>query len=265
MKVISLDAPNSYSDVICAKVGGLVLNLKNFANIISVDNDKKTVTVGPGITIDRLNQELLAKNLVFPTTADYSGITVAGGLGTGAHNSSLTVEAGIHDYIQSMKVVDGQGNLVEIAGEDAKKLSVHLGYLGAIVEITLKVEENSKLRYGFESGSDDGLEDKVLEMVRSHDYAKVSWFVGVGRYVMDFYNKVPVETKGDSYHNLWQSTAGPIRFVGSLPYDAQTVFPEPYSAPPQVSAARHGLRRSLQWTQTPMSLLIYRTDAGKFL
>ena len=57
-------------------------------------------------------------------------------------------------------------------------------------------------------------------MVRQHDYARVSWFVGSGRYVLEYYNEVPLSTPGDSYHNIWENSAGPISFLGSLPYDS---------------------------------------------
>ena len=227
IKVISIDKPNSYSDVICSRVGGLLINLKHFNQVLSFDPEQRLVTVQPGVTIDELNRTLKDAGLVLPTTADYSGITVAGGMGTGAHHSSLRIEAGIHDYVERMRLVDGLGRLQQIEGERARHLAVHLGYLGAITSITLRVEPLTKLRYGYEIASDADLEQQVIEKISSHDYARISWFAGVGRYVLEYYDRVPLETEGRSYHNLWRSSAGPIRLVGSLPYDAINRLPEP--------------------------------------
>ena len=83
-----------------------------------------------------------------------------------------------------------------------------------------------KLKYGYESGLDEGIEESLEAKVRSHDYARMSWFVGSGRYVLDFYDRVSIEEKGDSFHNVWASSAGASSLLGSLPYDALNRLPQ---------------------------------------
>ncbi|SMF58559.1 D-arabinono-1,4-lactone oxidase [Pseudobacteriovorax antillogorgiicola] len=226
LKVVSIDNPNSYSEVLCPEKGGIVINVAPMNKLLNVDAVNKMVTVQPGITIDQLGRELEAYKLIFPTTADYSGITVAGGMGTGAHHSSLKRHAGIHDYVEKLTIVDGTGSIRILEGAEAREAAVHLGYLGAIVEVVLKVEDMFKLRYGYKAGSDRDLEQLIEQEVRSHDYARVSWFVGVGRYIVDYYDQVPVEEAGESYHNLWETSAGPTSIFGSLPYDALNRLPQ---------------------------------------
>lgn len=226
LKVVSISSPNSYSDVICSKQGGVVINLAAMNEIISVDKKNKTVRVQPGVTIDKLGRYLEKYDLVFPTTADFSGITVAGGMGTGAHHSSLKRSAGVHDYVKSITLVDAKGSLRVLKGKQAKNAAIHLGYLGAIVEVELNLESMFKLRYGSESGLDDGIEEVIEAKVRSHDYARVSWFAGVGRYVLDYYDQVELSEEGDSFHNVWASSAGASSILGSLPYDALNRLPQ---------------------------------------
>ena len=140
-----------------------MLNLAPMNKLLSVD--KKISVSEPGITIHDLGKQLEKHDLVFQTTADFSGITVAGGLGTGAHHSSLKIGSGIHDYVTRLKLVNAEGNFVELVGEQAQNAAIHLGYLGAIVEVELKVDDMHKLRYGYISGDDDGVESIIEDEV----------------------------------------------------------------------------------------------------
>ena len=96
----------------------------------------------------------------------------------------------------------------------------------AIVEVELKVDDMHKLRYGYISGDDDGVNPIIEDEVRKHEYARVSWFVGAGRFVLDYYDRVSMDVDGDSYHNLWESSVGPSSILGSLPYDAVNRLPQ---------------------------------------
>ena len=139
-----------------------------------------------------------------------SGITVAGGLGTGAHHSSLKIGSGIHDYVTRLKLVNAEGNFVELVGEQAQNAAIHLGYLGAIVEVELKVDDMHKLRYGYISGDDDGVESIIEDEVRKHEYARVSWL------------SVQVALFSTSTTEfLWMSTAIRITTFGKVVLDRQ--------------------------------------------
>ena len=86
-----------------------------------------------------------------------------------------------------------------------------------MVEITLQAEPQFKLSYGHEKGSDDGLEYYLEDKVREHDYARVMWFAGNDRYVLDYYDRVDNDTPGVS-KLLWESSAGAFRIAGDIPY-----------------------------------------------
>ena len=89
------------------------------------------------------------------------------------------------------------------------------------VEVTLTIEPQFKLQYGFKKGRDDNLENEIEAMVREHPYARVMWFAGNGRYVMDYYDRVDNDTHGDSQHNLWTSSGGVFRIVGDSYHNSQ--------------------------------------------
>ena len=121
LKVVSISNPGSYSDVICAKQGGVIINVAEMNRVVSVNKQALSVKVQPGVTLDKLGKHLEKYDLVFPTTADFSGITVAGGMATGAHHSSLTRGAGVHDYVKSITLVDSRGSVRTLKGDHRPK------------------------------------------------------------------------------------------------------------------------------------------------
>ncbi len=218
LKVISVAKSNSNSGFICPDHGGLLLNVGQMNDVVHLDEENQIVTVQPGVKAVELSEYLHERGYAIPAMPDYTGVSIAGGIATAAHHSSLQFPSSMADMVESILIVDGRGELRRFDGADAASASAHLGMLGVVVEIDVRVEPQFKLQYGFEKGRDDALEENIEEMVRAHDYARVMWFVGNGRYVLDYYDRVGTEELGTSKHNLWASSGSVFRFVGDLPY-----------------------------------------------
>ncbi len=226
IKAISVPASNSNSRFICPEQGGILLNLANMNRVRGLDRAAQTVSVEPGVRMEDLSRFLHEHGYAVTTMPDYTGVSVAGGMATGAHNSSLRFANAIADLAVSMTVVDGLGRVRVLTGAALAASAVHLGLLGVVVEVTLQVVPQFKLRYGHASGTDRGLEEHILSDVAAHDYAKVMWFAGNGRYVLDYYDRVALDTPGRSQHNLWSSTAGVFNLVGDTPYRLLNALPQ---------------------------------------
>ena len=218
LKVISLPTSNSNSGFICPEQGGLLLNLGKMNGVLNLDQESQVVTVQPGIRAVELSTYLHQYGFAIPAMPDYTGVSVAGGIATAAHHSSLQFPTSMADMVESIVIVDGTGEIQRFTGSDVAAVSAHLGMLGVVVEISLRVEPQFKLKYGFEKGQDDQLEANIEAMIRNHDYARVMWFAGNGRYVLDYYDRADTKEPGTSKHNLWSSTGSVFRFVGDLPY-----------------------------------------------
>ena len=218
LKVISVPKSNSNSGFVCPEHGGLLLNVGQMNGVVTLDEDNEIVTVQPGIRAVELSEYLHQRGFAIPAMPDYTGVSIAGGIATAAHHSSLNIASSMADMVESILFVDGRGELRRFSGADAASASAHLGMLGVVVEIDIRIEPQFKLKYGFEKGRDDTLEETIEDMVRAHDYARVMWFVGNGRYVLDYYDRVDVDTPGLSKHNLWASSGSVFRIVGDLPY-----------------------------------------------
>lgn len=216
IRVVSLAAPRSYSPVICPEKGSVILNLQEFNQLLSVDPDKQTAVVQPGILINDLQDQLHEHGFTFLATPDYSGITIAGGMGTGAHHSSLNISTEVGEWVESVKLIDGHGNHRTLSGEEHDLGRVHLGLLGAIYELTIRIQPQHKLRYQFEKFSDDTLEQDVIQLVRRHDYARVLWFPSQKTFILDSFDQVPMQTRGMSSNNTWSATPD-ISWLGDLP------------------------------------------------
>ena len=206
IRVVSLDASRSYSPVICPESGGIVLNVKGLNRLVSVDKDSQTAVVEPGLLINELQDKLDIYGLTFPVTPDYNGVSIAGGMATGAHHSSLRIPSEISEWIEEINLVDGQGNLRKLNGNQMDLGRVHLGLLGVIYQLKLRVVPQFKVKYGFTKLPDENLESTIENLVRPHDYARVMWFPSQKTIIVDHFDKVPSSTSGDSYSNLWTST-----------------------------------------------------------
>jgi FAD-dependent oxidoreductase len=219
---VSIKAPRSYSQVICGDKAGTMVNVESLNKFISIDVKGLTATVEPGVLLGDLQDVLHREGLAFPVTPDYNGVTVAGAMGTGAHHSSLQIPSAVGDWVQEIKLVDGTGELRTISGDDLDAFRVHLGLMGILVEVKLRVVPQFKLRHGFDKYDDRILEFRGAGLVRQHDYAKIHWFPKQGKFIVDHLTKVPNSTSGQSYSTFWTSAPDlpvfkdlPIRILNS--------------------------------------------------
>ena len=78
----------SISDIVCTD--GYLLNLKNFNQILSVDQANALVRVEAGITMKDLNEKLGEYDLALSNQAAVDNISFGGALATGAHGTGHT-------------------------------------------------------------------------------------------------------------------------------------------------------------------------------
>ena len=154
LKVVSLPESNSNSRFICPDQGGILINVFKMNQVLEVNPDAMTVRVQPGIRLVELSKYLHEYDLAITSMPDYTGVSVAGGMATGAHHSSLQFDSSIASMAAEIKLVDGEGNLRMFTGDDVNQVAVNMGMLGIVVEVTLNVVDQFKLQYGSERGSD---------------------------------------------------------------------------------------------------------------
>jgi FAD/FMN-containing dehydrogenase len=131
---------------------GDYLSTQNLTGIISIQD--MSVKVKAGTKLGDLAEELSKKgySLGFGYPA-FKGLTIGGLLATGAHGSSRRHIGISSQNILEMTLIDGQGNIRNLTSADKdafRAAQVHLGLLGVVHDITLRIYPDFKLKYRFE-------------------------------------------------------------------------------------------------------------------
>jgi glycolate oxidase len=133
--------------------GGILVDVKLMNRIHELDLVDRTVTVGPGINMLKLNEELRPHGVFYPDDpASYPCSLVGGRIGTGGWSLLGSRFGHTRDLVISMEVVLPTGEIVEIAEGGGRKLrksstgltlkhlfTGHQGTLGICTEATLEL------------------------------------------------------------------------------------------------------------------------------
>ncbi len=174
---------HSISSIICGK-GNLIL-VEKFNKILSLGqlNNQKYIEVESGVTLGELSDYLDRKNLSlgfgYPA---YRGLTIGGLLATGAHGSSRIHTGVSSQNILEMTVVKSDGELLKVDASTPKFLQafkVHLGLLGFVYKIKLKVEPQFNLdmqTFALEGEQEFFNANQVVNFGAACDSESIAWF-----------------------------------------------------------------------------------------
>ncbi len=130
--------------------GGILMNVMRLRKIKQVDEVSKTVTVEPGISCAKLNEHLAKYSFVIPVApASHQISTIGANIAEAAGGTWGMSKGTFKNYLLSMKIVDGEGNLFQSGrpfpkqstGPDLTSLFIGSeGTLGVIVEMTFRCD-----------------------------------------------------------------------------------------------------------------------------
>src|SRR5689334_12629801 len=145
--------------------------------VLHLDPDARLVTVLAGTRLRDLSAVLLNRGWTLPIVGSIQAQTVAGAIATGTHGSSL-VHGNLASLVHAVRLVDGRGRVHDIDPDDPRLegVRVHLGALGALTEVVLRIEPAFRLRQDVVHVP--ATEVDVVAAARSAEYVKVWWLPG---------------------------------------------------------------------------------------
>jgi FAD/FMN-containing dehydrogenase len=171
----AVGAGHSFSTVAIPEQHAVTLDRLN--GLVSLDREAGLVTVRAGTRLRDLSEDLHAQGWTLPVVGSIQAQSVAGAIGTGTHGSSL-VHGNLADLVDSMRLIDSNGDLVELKAHDPRLdgARVHLGALGIVTQATLRIERSFRLRQVVEHVPVRDVD--VVSAASSAEYVKVWWLPG---------------------------------------------------------------------------------------
>ncbi len=178
-KVRVVGAGHSTSDI--AAGTETLINLKNFNKIVTIDLERKQITIQSGVMLSDLLNELNRFNWAIPCLPDIGSITIGGAISTATHG---TAENGyiLSEYMVKCRVITATGEIkiFETTDEEMNAIRVSLGTLGILSEITLQCEEEFFLHMKERPIKDNLWLNNFDMLARNHDFFRILWLPHTG-------------------------------------------------------------------------------------
>lgn len=167
-------AGHSWSPIAAPDDGAVTLD--RLAGVIAIDRARGRATVRGGTRLRDLCEALLDAGLALPIVGSIAHQSIAGAIATGTHGSSL-VHGNLASLVDAMVLVTGRGERLVLGGDDPRLdgARVHLGALGVVTEVTLRVEPAFRLIETIEEVPVAQVAPALAAIARSAEYVKVWW------------------------------------------------------------------------------------------
>ena len=125
---------HSFTDIACTD--GVLIDLRALDSVVAVEGP--LVTVGAGITLRRLGEELAARGLALENQGDIDAQTLAGATATATHGTGVRFR-NLSAGIAALRLVTAAGEALDVSGGDELLAArVSLGALGVVSRITVR-------------------------------------------------------------------------------------------------------------------------------
>lgn len=172
--------------------------MRKLDRILEIDKTKLTVTVEAGALYIDVASALQKLGLQFYVNVEIGNLTMGSAASTGTKDASMPLENGqVCSYCIGVKIVNAQGEIVEIGSKDAKRLQKirsSYGLLGVIVETTFQVQPLRSMNVYHRNFTLDEFE-AALPSLRQREESMMY-------YLFPFQNKITVEFRKYVAHDI---------------------------------------------------------------
>jgi FAD-linked oxidoreductase len=124
---------HSFTDIACTD--GVMIDMSAMRRVLSVEGNE--VTAEAGITLRELGEELRSRGLAMENQGDVDPQTLAGAISTATHGTGGRF-GNLSSQVVGVRVVAGNGDVVDVTGDELRAARVSLGALGALSAVTLR-------------------------------------------------------------------------------------------------------------------------------
>jgi L-gulonolactone oxidase len=187
-----------HSFTAAAQTDGVRLYLDRLAGPVSVDSQRKLVTVPAGMSLRTLNPLLASHGLALPNLGDIDSQTIGGAIATGTHGTGARLGC-LSTFVDSLTLVDGTGALVRCDRRENPDVlaaaRVGLGALGVLTEVTLRCVDAFVLRAEERPARLADVFGALDEHIEDNDHFELYWFPYTDRLQTKTNNVVPVDDR----------------------------------------------------------------------
>ncbi|MET8229659.1 D-arabinono-1,4-lactone oxidase [Micromonospora sp. NPDC005298] len=172
------------------------MDLAELATTISVDVERRLVTVPAGMTLHTLNSLLARHQLALPNLGDIDAQTVAGAISTGTHGTGAGYGC-LSTFVEAVTLVTGTGEVLRCSADEHPDVlaaaRVSLGALGVLTEVTLRCVDAFVLRAHERPAALTDVLDELPALIGRHDHVEFYWFPYTSRVQVKANDRVPTD------------------------------------------------------------------------
>ena len=176
-RVKVIGSGHSFTDIGCTD--GCLIRLDRYNRVLSVDQEKSTITAQAGITILQLSAALAEVGLAMENMGDVGYQSIAGAISTATHGTGERFR-NISSQVVALSIVQADGEMLHCSSESNADVfnvaRVGLGALGVLSTVTLRCVPAFNIRSVQEPRRVDDLLDAFDELFSTNDHFEFFWW-----------------------------------------------------------------------------------------
>ena len=168
-----------------------LINLDHYSRVLTINKEKKTITIQAGIRLKRLKQVLANNGLAMRNVASIEEQSISGLISTGTHGTGLGFKI-LSTQVVMIRMICSDGSIKTLDESDGTVFSaalLSLGGMGIISEVTLgcvtkfKMEEKAfPLRFS------EGIR-QMDSLIKKNEHVKFWWFPHTAKVMVYCFNR----------------------------------------------------------------------------
>ncbi len=195
-----------HSFTAAAVTEGVRLDLTDLANFVSIDRERKQITVQGGMRLHTLNDILATNGLAMPNLGDIDVQTITGAISTGTHGTGAKLGC-LATFVIGLRIVTGTGDVISATADQNPDVfqaaRVGVGALGVITEVTLQCTDAFVLRADERPANVRDVFGALDQHVADNEHFEMYWFPYTDLLQIKRNNRVPASDRPLSAFKGW--------------------------------------------------------------